>query len=52
MKTKKIFAFQVNPEYQESPLDCDEMFPDNVAVLGNDKMNEHIPERCEKALNV
>lgn len=50
MKTKKIFAFQVNPEYQESPLDCYEMFPDNIAVLGNDRMNEHIPKRCEKAL--
>lgn len=45
MKTKKIVAMQVNPEYQENPLYCDEMFPDNVAVLGNDKMNEHIPER-------
>lgn len=50
MKTKKIFAFQVNPEYQESPLNCYEMFPDNIAVLGNDRMNEHIPKRCEKAL--
>lgn len=48
----KIVAMQVNPEYRESPLDCDEMFPDNVAVLGNDEMNEHIPERCEKALEV
>ena len=50
MKTKKIVAVQVDPEYQESPLNCYEMFPDNVAVLGNDRMNEHIPERCEKAL--
>ena len=52
MKTKKIVAMQVNPEYQESPLDWDEMFPDNAAVLGNDRMNEHIPKRCEKALEV
>lgn len=50
MKTKKIVAMQVNPEYQESPLNCYEMFPDNVAVLGNDRMNENIPKRCEKAL--
>lgn len=27
MKTKKIVAVQVDPEYKESPLDCDEMFP-------------------------
>ena len=52
METKKIVAMQVNPEYQESPLDWDVMFPDNVSVLGNDRMNEHIPERCEKALKV
>lgn len=52
MKTKKIVAMQVSPEYQESPLDCDEMFPDNAAVLGNDRMNECIPERCTKALEV
>lgn len=50
MKTKKIIAVQVDPEYQESPLNCYEMFSDNVAVFGNDRMNEHIPERCEKAL--
>lgn len=52
MKTKKIVAAQVDPEYQKGPLDCDEMFPDNVAVLGNDRMDEHIPKRCEKALEV
>lgn len=50
MKTKKIVAAQVDPEYQESPLNCYEIFPDNIAVLGNDRMNEHIPKRCEKAL--
>ena len=48
----KIVAMQVNPEYQESPLDWDEVFTDNVAALGNDRMNEHIPKRCEKALEV
>ena len=52
MNAKKIVAMQVNPEYQEGPLYCDEMFPDNVAVLGNRRMNEYIPERCEKALEV
>lgn len=52
MNTKKIVAVQVDPEYQESPLDCDELFPYNAAILGNDRMNEHIPERCEKALEV
>ena len=52
MKTKKIVAVQVDPEYQKGPLDYDEMFPDNVAVLGNSRMDECIPERCEKALEV
>lgn len=52
MKTKKIVAVQLDPEYRESPLDCDEMFPDNAAVLGSDQLNEHIPERCMKALEV
>lgn len=49
MKTKKIVAVQFDPEYQTSPLDMDESLPYNVAVLGNNRMDEHIPERCEKA---
>lgn len=50
MKTKKIVAVQFDPEYQTSPFYWDESLPDNVAVLGNNRMDEHIPERCEKAL--
>lgn len=50
MNTKKIVAVQFDPEYRESSLIYDELFPDNAAVLGNDRMNEHIPERCTKAL--
>lgn len=50
MKAKKIVAMQYDPEYQESPLECDEMFYGSVAVFGNRRMNEYIPERCEKAL--
>lgn len=50
MKTKKIVAVQFDPEYQTSPLDMDESLPYNIAVLGNDRVSEHIPKRCEKAL--
>lgn len=50
MKTKKIVAVQFDPEYQTSPFYWSESLPDNVAVLGNNRMDEHIPERCEKAL--
>lgn len=38
----KIYAKQVPPEYQESPLFCDdEFFPDNIAVYGNRDFKPH-----------
>lgn len=40
----KIYARQISPEYQESPLFIDECFPDNIAVCGNRDFNEHIPD--------
>lgn len=40
----KIYAKQVPPEYQESPLFLgDEFFPDDIAVYGNRNYNEHCP---------
>ena len=43
MENKKIYARQVPPEYQESPLQlCDE-WPENVYVFGN----RHFIERAE-----
>lgn len=41
----KIYARQVNPEYQESPLFLDdESFPENIAVCGNRDYKERLPE--------
>ena len=49
----KIFARQISPEYQESPLFLDEaFFPDNIAVCGNRDYNEHIPATFEKVREV
>lgn len=37
----KLYAKQINPEYQESPLFFDECFPDNIIVTGNRDYNSH-----------
>lgn len=37
----KTFARQVPPEYQESPLMLDGIWPDGMIVCGNDRMTEH-----------
>ena len=39
----KLYAKQVPPEYQESPLFLGD-FPDNIAVYGNRHYNEHFPD--------
>ena len=49
----KIYARQINPEYQESPLFMgDEFFPDNIAVCGNRDYHSHKPELFENVQNV
>ena len=40
----KIYAKQINPAYQESPLFYDDMFPNDIAVCGNREYIEHCPE--------
>lgn len=41
----KIYARQVPPEYQESPLfSLPECFPDDIAVYGNRRFHDHMPE--------
>lgn len=40
----KIYARQISPEYQESPLFYDNMFPNDIAVCGNREYIEHCPE--------
>ena len=37
----KIYAKQVPPEHQESPLFLDDCFPDNIAVFGHRNYNQH-----------
>ena len=37
----KIYAKQVPPEYQESPLFHDELWPENVFVFGNRHLQQH-----------
>lgn len=40
--SKKVYARQIAPEYQESPLFAfGEEFPENIAVYGNRDYNEH-----------
>lgn len=49
----KIFARQISPEYQESPLFLDEdFFPDNIAVFGNRDYKKHLPATFEKVREV
>lgn len=49
----KIYARQISPEYQESPLFMDEeFFPDNIAVCGNRDYYSHKPELFENVQNV
>lgn len=49
----KIYARQISPEYQESPLFMgDEFFPDNIAVCGNRDYHSHKPELFENVQNV
>ena len=48
----KIYAKQVPPEYQESPLFLrNEFFPDDIAVYGNRNYNEHLPPVFERVYN-
>lgn len=37
----KIHAWQVNPEYQESPLFVDGFFPPDIILTGNRRLEEH-----------
>ena len=46
----KIYAKQVTPEYQESPLFMEE-WPENVYVFGNRHYNDHGGEYIENIKN-
>lgn len=48
----KIYAKQINPAYQESPLFYDDMFPEDIAVCGNREYIEHCPEVFNRVYSV
>lgn len=41
----KIYAKQTPPEYQQSPLNFYDDFPENVQIFGNDRYNEHVTDQ-------
>ncbi len=49
----KIYARQISPEYQESPLFLNEdCFPEDIAVFGNRNYNEHLPDVVRRVRDV
>ena len=46
----KIYAKQINPAYQESPLFYDNMFPENIVVSGNNKYIDHTIPAFDKII--
>jgi hypothetical protein len=47
----KVYAAQIPPEYQESPLfTIPEAFPEDIAVFGNRDFREHWPEKIERVV--
>ena len=49
----KVYAKQVNPRYQESPLWLGaEFFPVNIAVCGNRDFDKHLPEVFKRVQDV
>lgn len=49
-----LYAAQISPEAQESPIFVPGCFPENIAVYGNRSYNEHLPKvykRVQDALN-
>ena len=47
-----IYARQVEPENQESPIFLPLLFPDNIAVCGNRDYEERLPEVFERVHKV
>lgn len=48
----KIYAIQIDPECQKSPIFVKGCFPDNIAVCGNRDFIEHKPEIFKKVETV
>lgn len=46
----KLYARQVNPEYQESPLYYEEDFPENIIITGNRDFNSHTTWEYDKII--
>lgn len=47
-----IYAMQISPEAQESPIFFPECFPENIAVYGNRSYNAHLPEVFKRVRDV
>lgn len=47
----KIYARQISPEYQESPLFFDECFPDDIILTGNRDYNSHTTPEFDKIIS-
>lgn len=48
----KVYARQVNPEYQESPLFIDEYWHDEIAVTGNRRMKDYTFSAFDQLQNI
>lgn len=47
----KHYARQINPEHQESPLYLFDEWPEDLAVYGNDRLRDHLPDIVETLFN-
>lgn len=50
-ETRKVYARQIPPEYQESPLYTFDEYPENVSVFGNRHYEGHKTNELEKVEN-
>lgn len=48
---KKIYARQISPEWQESPLFYDEFFPDNIILDGNHDFKSYTTPEYDQIIN-
>lgn len=48
----RIYARQVSPEFQESPIFLDGFFPENIAVCGNGEYAERMPDEFKNVKSV
>ena len=47
-----IYARQIAPEWQESPIFLDGMFPENIVVTGNRDYISRTTAECDRVLDL